>query len=99
MSDRIEQIARAIDPAAFEEWTHAPRGVEGMKQSMIDLAQSNMQNRARKQARAAYLATLRSIREPGKEQVAAGYAKDCGNQICSYRGMIDHLIAEANNGD
>ena len=100
--DRIEQIARVIYDRTVEIHKTGP-----ILEFSVDEAGFYMVI-----ARAAYLATLRSIREPGEGALKAGGTHQGWPDITDgkiilrledikmdYQAIIDHLIAEADNGD
>ena len=115
MSDRIEQIARATMIAGNSEWFSEEHIDSVLAKTTHDADCDDGEycdfcwaNREREIARAAYLATLRSIREPGEGALKAGGTHQGWPDITDgkiilrledikmdYQAIIDHLIAEA----
>ena len=102
MADRIEQIARAL-------CEHVPGTGDVEEHFRPDNGSAKIWTGM---ARAAYLATLRSIREPGEGALKAGGTHQGWPDITDgkiilrledikmdYQAIIDHLITEAEKSD
>lgn len=114
----IEEIARAIRPEAWiEEPTALFRGMQPKGTSQDDVlkawwhAHGDQRYDARIRARAAYLATLRGLMEPGSAALIEGAKAMSGAMTHGeaesaviygqpkdvFQAMISHLIAEADS--
>ena len=91
---KLEQVARALDPQAWYDWTVPPRGLENASAAILLAEKRRRQNRAIKQARAA----IHAMREPTDEMLTAGYHAQSEATRYSlaeaHQAMIDQALAE-----
>ncbi len=91
--ERIESVARVIDPVAWTDAYPQMATVQNVYDSRRFLSGERRRKKAMKQARAADRATLLGIREPTLEAVDAGLEGRTLGQ--TWRAMIDKLLEDA----